>query len=191
MRWFNVNLHCNARGAEEADLRLGDIHGESLLRVSFHLTEIERVGYGITARVEGHTVRVGSRRFLEMEGIALTPDVRTALDEARRDRLGVWANADTAADAATARDFGAEGMRAETERMLGYRLEDLPEPPRRTSDTEHLGINPQKQDGLAYIGFPAYLGRMDGDQMVAVADVAVIPAPELVNRKSTVSSPRE
>jgi ferredoxin-nitrite reductase len=69
-------------------------------------------------------------------------------------------------------DFGPEGMRAEAEKQLGYRLEVLPEPPRRTSDTEHLGINPQKQEGLAYIGFPAYLGRMSGDQMVAVADVA-------------------
>ncbi|MBV9238270.1 MAG: HAD-IC family P-type ATPase, partial [Xanthobacteraceae bacterium] len=44
-----------------------------------------KVGYGITVAVEGHTVRVGSRRFLEMEGIALTPEVRTALDEAHRE----------------------------------------------------------------------------------------------------------
>ncbi|HZW29475.1 MAG TPA: heavy metal translocating P-type ATPase [Isosphaeraceae bacterium] len=44
-----------------------------------------KVGYGITVQVEGHTVRVGSRRFLELEGIALTPEVRTALDEAHRE----------------------------------------------------------------------------------------------------------
>ena len=31
-----------------------------------------KVGYGITVQVEGHTIRVGSRRFMEMEGIALT-----------------------------------------------------------------------------------------------------------------------
>jgi ferredoxin-nitrite reductase len=63
-------------------------------------------------------------------------------------------------------------MRAEAERMLGRRLEDLPEVPRRIDDTEHLGINPQKQPGFAYIGFPAYLGRMSGEQMVRVADIA-------------------
>lgn len=69
-------------------------------------------------------------------------------------------------------DFGPEGMRAETERFLGRPLEDLPEPPRRVGDTEHLGINRQKQEGLSYIGFPAYLGRMNGEQMVRIAGIA-------------------
>src|SRR5262249_49347759 len=44
-----------------------------------------RVGYGITVVVEGHTVRVGSRRFMELEGIAMTPEVTRALDEAHRE----------------------------------------------------------------------------------------------------------
>jgi Cu2+-exporting ATPase len=35
-----------------------------------------KVGHGITVGVEGRTIRVGSRRFMEMEGIALTPEVR-------------------------------------------------------------------------------------------------------------------
>ena len=39
------------------------------------------VGYGITVDVEGHKVRVGSRRFIEMEGVALTPEVEGALEE--------------------------------------------------------------------------------------------------------------
>jgi len=69
-------------------------------------------------------------------------------------------------------DYGPEGMRTEVERVLGRQLEDLPELPRRIGDTEHLGINRQKQDGLAYIGFPVYLGRIKGDQMVQVADIA-------------------
>ncbi|MBV8318097.1 MAG: HAD-IC family P-type ATPase, partial [Planctomycetaceae bacterium] len=41
-----------------------------------------KVGYGITVHIEGHTVRVGSKRFMELEGIELTPEVRQALDEA-------------------------------------------------------------------------------------------------------------
>jgi len=69
-------------------------------------------------------------------------------------------------------DYGPEGMRTEVERVLGRQLEDLPELPRRIGDTEHLGINRQKHDGLAYIGFPVYLGRIKGDQMVQVADIA-------------------
>jgi len=69
-------------------------------------------------------------------------------------------------------DYGPEGFRAETERFLGRRLEDLPEPPRRLGDTEHLGVNRQKQEGLSYIGFPAYLGRMSGEQMVRIAEIA-------------------
>jgi ferredoxin-nitrite reductase len=69
-------------------------------------------------------------------------------------------------------DFGPEGMRAEVERVLGRRLEDLPEPPKRIGDTEHLGIQRQKQEGLSYIGFPAYLGRMSGEQMIRIAGIA-------------------
>jgi sulfite reductase beta subunit-like hemoprotein len=69
-------------------------------------------------------------------------------------------------------DFGAEGFRAEVERFLGRRLEDLPAPPLPRGDTDHLGIHPQKQEGLVYIGFPVYLGRVTGDQLVRIADIA-------------------
>jgi Cu2+-exporting ATPase len=44
-----------------------------------------RVGYGITVHALGHTIRVGSRRFMEMEGIELPHKVKTALDEAHRE----------------------------------------------------------------------------------------------------------
>jgi heavy metal translocating P-type ATPase len=44
-----------------------------------------KVGYGITVQVEGHTIRVGSRRFLESEGITPTPEAREALEEAHRE----------------------------------------------------------------------------------------------------------
>ena len=44
-----------------------------------------KVGYGITVHVEGHTIRVGSKRFMEMEGIELPPEVGEALDEAHRE----------------------------------------------------------------------------------------------------------
>lgn len=43
------------------------------------------VGYGISVGVDGHTIRVGSKRFLEMEGIPLTPEVERKLDAVHRD----------------------------------------------------------------------------------------------------------
>jgi len=44
-----------------------------------------KVGYGISVGVEGRLIRVGSRRFLEMEGVALTPEVEASLNEAHRE----------------------------------------------------------------------------------------------------------
>jgi Cu2+-exporting ATPase len=44
-----------------------------------------KVGHGITVGVEGHRIRVGSRRFMELEGVELTPEVVDALEEAHRE----------------------------------------------------------------------------------------------------------
>ncbi len=41
-----------------------------------------KVGYGISVIINGHTIRVGSQRYLDMEGIPLTAEVEAALDEA-------------------------------------------------------------------------------------------------------------
>ena len=40
-----------------------------------------KVGYGITVGVDGHTVRVGSKRFMDIEGVAITPKVAAALEQ--------------------------------------------------------------------------------------------------------------
>jgi sulfite reductase beta subunit-like hemoprotein len=68
-------------------------------------------------------------------------------------------------------DYGPEGMRAEVERRLGRGLAsyELP-PPGDFSD--HVGIQPQKQAGLSYVGVPVHVGVITGDQMIAVADLA-------------------
>jgi heavy metal translocating P-type ATPase len=44
-----------------------------------------KVGYGITVEIAGHTIRVGSKRFMEMEGIELPPEVHEALADAHRE----------------------------------------------------------------------------------------------------------
>jgi heavy metal translocating P-type ATPase len=43
------------------------------------------VGYGITVGVDGHTIRVGSARFMTHEGIALPPELGRELDAAHED----------------------------------------------------------------------------------------------------------
>jgi Cu2+-exporting ATPase len=40
-----------------------------------------KVGYGVTVKIHGSAVRVGSRRFIESEGIELSAEMRAGLDE--------------------------------------------------------------------------------------------------------------
>ncbi len=67
-------------------------------------------------------------------------------------------------------DYGPEGVRAMVEERLGRRLEDgrAPEP---VADTDHLGVHPQKQDGLVYVGVPVPMGWIRGDQLVALGEL--------------------
>lgn len=44
-----------------------------------------KVGYGITVGVNGHTIRVGSRRYMEMEGIAIPAAIDRKLEAVHRD----------------------------------------------------------------------------------------------------------
>jgi heavy metal translocating P-type ATPase len=44
-----------------------------------------KVGYGITVGIDGHRVRVGSRRFMELDGVPLTREVEDTLDEVHRE----------------------------------------------------------------------------------------------------------
>ena len=69
-------------------------------------------------------------------------------------------------------DYGPEGMRALIEERLGRRLEYLEAAPEPVGETDHIGIHPQKQPGLRYIGFPVKMGVISGGQMLALADLA-------------------
>jgi Cu2+-exporting ATPase len=44
-----------------------------------------KVGYGITVGVAGHTIRVGSKRFMDLEGVAITPEVAAALEQCHQE----------------------------------------------------------------------------------------------------------
>jgi len=56
------------------------------------------------------------------------------------------------------------------EQRLGRRLEPGSAPP-PAADTDHLGVHPQKQDGLVYVGVPVPMGWVRGDQLVALGEL--------------------
>jgi ferredoxin-nitrite reductase len=68
--------------------------------------------------------------------------------------------------------IGPEGIRERVETKLGRKLEDHALPPIAVEPKHHMGVNPQKQDGISYIGVPVHLGLISGEQMIAVADLA-------------------
>jgi sulfite reductase (ferredoxin) len=68
-------------------------------------------------------------------------------------------------------DVGAEGIRERVEAKLGRQFEDFELPPIDVQPANHVGVHPQKQDGLAYIGVPVRLGLVTGDQLIAVAEL--------------------
>jgi ferredoxin-nitrite reductase len=69
-------------------------------------------------------------------------------------------------------DYGPEGMRAEVERRLGYPLPDFTLPPHPATRADHLGVQPQRQDGLHTIGIPVHVGLVTGDRLLALAALA-------------------
>ena len=69
-------------------------------------------------------------------------------------------------------DYGPEGMRAEVERRLGRTLPDYTLPPLEDEPTGHLGVEPQRQDGLVSIGVPVHVGLVSGEQLLGIADLA-------------------
>ncbi len=69
-------------------------------------------------------------------------------------------------------DLGPEAFRARVEERLGQKLEDGALPPAPLEEHDHTGVHPQKQEGLFYAGFPVYLGLLNGETMLRLADLA-------------------
>ena len=69
-------------------------------------------------------------------------------------------------------DWGAQKFREVLEKeYLGYSLPDGPAPVNTDTARDHVGVHRQK-DGLFYIGFAPRVGRLDGETLAAVADLA-------------------
>jgi len=69
--------------------------------------------------------------------------------------------------------WNAEGFLDEIHRRLGYKLDPAVEES-RPSDVyrDHTGIHAQKQPGYYYVGMPVVRGRLDSDQLHAVAELS-------------------
>ncbi|GAA4189671.1 sulfite reductase SirA [Streptosporangium oxazolinicum] len=70
-------------------------------------------------------------------------------------------------------DWGPEKFRDVLEKeYLGYALPDGPAPEQpRGGRRDHVGVFPQK-DGNFYVGFAPKVGRLDGDKLHLIADIA-------------------
>ena len=83
-------------------------------------------------------------------------------------------------------DYGVEEFRKLVEAKLGFALENLAEMPLPETESDHMGIHEQKQQGLNYVGFPVYLGLMSGRQMARACD-----ADGVVRRRHSAHSAAE
>jgi ferredoxin-nitrite reductase len=72
--------------------------------------------------------------------------------------------------------WGVSKFLSETEKLLAFPLihvaESECEPRRAVDRAGHIGVHPQIQDGLKYIGVVVPVGRLPVEQMRAVADIA-------------------
>ncbi|RMH29405.1 MAG: nitrite reductase [Candidatus Hydrogenedentota bacterium] len=68
---------------------------------------------------------------------------------------------------------GPDRFREMIEEKIGYQLERFtPPPPPPDAEDDHLGITPQKQEGLYYVGVGVTVGRTNGDALIRLADIA-------------------
>ncbi len=121
----------------------------------------------------------GHRQFASDCGVLLRPDQTVAVVAAM---IRVFAESGNRTDRKKARlkylidTWGVERFLSETEKRLTFPLIHFPSEackPRRAIDRQgHLGVHPQRQKGLSYIGVAAPVGRVTAEQMIALADIA-------------------
>ena len=69
-------------------------------------------------------------------------------------------------------EWGEERLRSEIERVMGVALPREGTDERLTVAGDHLGIHPQRQVGLSYVGLHVPVGRITADQLDGVARLA-------------------
>ncbi len=121
----------------------------------------------------------GHRQFATDCGLLLRPDQTVAVAAAM---IRVFNDNGDRTDRKKARlkylvdKWGVEKFLAETEKRLAFPLIRFPaeacEPRKPIDRAGHLGVHPQSQPGLHYIGVVVPVGRLPFPQMLAIADIA-------------------
>lgn len=68
-------------------------------------------------------------------------------------------------------DYGPEAMRSMIEEQLGYHFEDGVAPEPTGGGAGHVGAHRQRQADLSYVGVPVTMGRITGDQLIALGEL--------------------
>ncbi len=69
--------------------------------------------------------------------------------------------------------WNAEGFQAELENVLGFNFDPAEvELPPQDLYRDHVGIHPQKQEGLSFVGAAVLRGRVSADQLQTAAELA-------------------
>jgi ferredoxin-nitrite reductase len=126
-----------------------------LLRVGGGLSSTPRISRDLGVFVEQDQVLPVARAILD----AWRTDLKYRMSRAKA-RLKFMVD-----------DYGPEGMLQLIQERLGRELEPIVDRPRPVGSPEHLGVHPQKQPGLFYVGFPVFLGQVTGDQTTQIADL--------------------
>ncbi|MFG1346946.1 NirA family protein [Xanthobacter autotrophicus DSM 431] len=121
----------------------------------------------------------GHKDFARDTGVVVKPDEATEVSAAI---VRVFIDTGDRTDRKKARlkyvldALGFDGFLALVEQKLGRPLTRLPaeavEPRAEADRLAHLGVHPQKQAGLSYIGVGLTVGRMSAAQMHGLADIA-------------------
>lgn len=69
-------------------------------------------------------------------------------------------------------ELGPEGFRAELAKRAAFELTPAGEHLSKRHRGDHIGVHPQKQAGLFYVGLNVPVGRMSGDDLVELARLA-------------------
>ncbi|MBN9616727.1 MAG: ferredoxin--nitrite reductase [Acidobacteriales bacterium 59-55] len=139
-------------------------------------------GHGIPAGVYFRVLLcgiTGHKQFATDCGVLLHPDQTVAVAAAM---IRVFAERGDRTDRKKARlkylvdRWGTEKFVAKAEKLLAFPLIRVPasacEPRRPIDRAGHIGVHPQSQPGLHYIGVSVPVGRLPVDQMLAVAEIA-------------------
>ena len=146
------------------------------------LTAIERIRNG--RREPGFSLRVGGGLSADPHlGVRLNAfvplekaiDVVRGVAELFREQSALRENRERARlkHLFLQQDWTEERFRCELEWRLGYKLEGA-EYEQVPGDVyrDHVGIHPQKQPGLAYVGASVLRGRISGDQLAQAAELS-------------------